>query len=114
VDLAHPDRALHPVIDWDAGFDVAAEECSAAIVTAEVADFVSFLRPHLTLEEVRALSPLVEELAHPIWAGADAVLTFAQIRAALQSSELPVALRRRLDHLLVDWRARTETRYNSL
>jgi hypothetical protein len=78
VDLAAPERAFVPQIDWEVGFSAALDMCSASIVSPDLAaDRESLVREVLPLAraEVRAL---VLRVAHRCWSGQQEVLAAFQ------------------------------------
>jgi putative phosphoesterase len=94
VDLAAPERAFVPQIDWDAGFSAALDMASASIVSPDLAaDRERLVRDVLPLApaEVRAL---VLRVAHRCWSGQQEVFTRDDLLAEVRmDTSIPADVR---------------------
>jgi putative phosphoesterase len=95
VEVAAPDRAFVPQVDWSAGFQRALEAVSASILSPPLAAQWEKIAPHvrgLTVDQRRSLLlPVVQ----PCWNGERDVVTPADLLAALQEpSDIPDTTRR--------------------
>jgi uncharacterized protein len=105
IDLAAPDAPYQPIVDWDAGFRVAANQFEQLIITPDLRDAAHTLRANLTLAEFHAIRPLVAELAHPIWESGEGQLTLAAVEdAIMNSTALSPELHARVHEALQAWR----------
>lgn len=104
VDLAAPDTAYTPQIDWDAGFVVAMNQFAKSIIAPDLVPAVRFLRAKLSKQELQMIRPLVAEIAHPIWENEGGELTLAAVEdALLNTSALPPELHARVQELWDTW-----------
>lgn len=100
VDLAAPDRAYTSSIDLTAGFRAAHERFGASLLAPDLTNYFPRLREGIATlapEHARLVWALWDRLAHRCWAGERAVISRADLLAALQASaDLPSAVRARL------------------
>jgi putative phosphoesterase len=102
VDLASPERAFVPRIDWDAGFSTALGMSSASIVSPDLtADRERLIRDVLPLApaEVRAL---VLRVAHRCWSGQQEVFTREDLLAEVRTdTSIPADVREAIESALM-------------
>lgn len=101
VDLAAPDHAFMPRIDWDAGYGAALEAVNASILSpALAADWprlASYARD-LTPEQRRSL---LLPVAYRCWNGEQDTITHADVLAALRADpSIPKAMRVEMEAVL--------------
>lgn len=83
IDLAAPDRAFEPAIDWDTGFRVALDRFSASILAPDLmARLPSFLS-QISEDDQELLRPLVLRLARRCWDGEFSVIDGALLHAEI-------------------------------
>ena len=101
VDLAAPEHAFVPQIDWDAGFSAALDMSSASIVSPDLAaDRERLVRdvPPLARAEVRAL---VLRVAHRCWSGQQEVFTRDDLLAEVRmDTSIPADVRGAIESAL--------------
>lgn len=101
VDLAAPDHAFTPRVDWDAGYKAALDTVNAPILSPALRADWERLAPHL-----RALSPeqrrsLLLPLVHRCWNDEREIITHAELLAAVQANaSVPETVRARLATIL--------------
>lgn len=83
IDLAAPETPYSPVIDWDAGFDVALAQYSRSILARELEPALHFMRANFTRDEIIAIRPYLGTKAMPIWESAEGELTLTDVEDAL-------------------------------
>lgn len=104
VDLAAPDAAYIPQIDWDDGFIVAMNQFATSIIAPDLVPAIRFLRAKLSKQELQMIRPLIAEIAHPIWENEGGELTPAAVEdALLNTSALPPELHARVQELWHAW-----------
>jgi putative phosphoesterase len=90
VDLAVPDRAYIPHIDWEAGFRAALDQYSATIVAPDLADAVARLTQQ-RFAAPEALKAAVLRVSHRCWAGEQPAITRADLLAEVRGDpEVPI------------------------
>ena len=102
VDLASPEHAFVPRIDWDAGFSAALDTYSTSIVSPDLAaDRERLVRDVLPLApaQVRAL---VLRVAHRCWSGEQEVFTRADLLAEVRTdASIPADVRAAIESALM-------------
>lgn len=84
VDLAAPERIYLPTPEWSASFQAAAAPYTASILAPELESNLAYLRTAFTnLGFEQAMIPWLR-VAHRCWAGAQSVITLADLRQAVQ------------------------------
>lgn len=78
VDLAFPDRAYVPHVDWEAKFEVALDECQATIVEEDLLKDIAELGKQ-TFSDLQALKEAILPLSHPCWTGEKQYVTRAEL-----------------------------------
>lgn len=68
-DLAEPDRAFDPAIEWEAGFKAALDRYSSSILSVELLDRLPSILSRISDEEQVRLRPIVLRLARRCWEG---------------------------------------------
>jgi putative phosphoesterase len=105
VDLAVPEQAFEPRVDWDAGFRAALDRCSESILEPGLADDVGYLEQHIRpLLPASALGELREvwrRVAQPCWSGERAAITRADLLAEVRAADLPGDVRAGIERVLV-------------
>ena len=91
VDLAVPDRAFDPAINFDAGFRANFSRFSTTILDPELAAVIPVLRAKLPPDEVESLRQLVLGLARRCWDGEFDALTMSLIIDEAEDSGLLTA-----------------------
>ncbi len=104
VDLAAPDRAYSPRVDWDAGFRAALDRVSASILSPELEAEVDRLAARvgaLPPEQARPAWQAWNRAAHRCWSGEQAVLTPGDVLAEVRRDpELSPAVRAEFEAIL--------------
>jgi uncharacterized protein len=104
VDLAAPEQAFEPQVDWAAGFRATHDRCSESILAPELLDDWAYLEEH-----VRPLVPAISRpslrvvmrhLQHSCWSGERAAITRADLLAAVRAAELPAEVRAQIEDVL--------------
>jgi putative phosphoesterase len=83
VDLAVPDRAYAPRIDWAAGFKAAAGQYQFPIVEQALTEGIAELGKQ-TYADLQALKEAVLPLCHPCWRGEKRHITRAELLGAIE------------------------------
>ncbi len=101
VDLAAPERAFTPQIEWDAGFAAALAQYSESILAPDLAavweQLAAFLRPLGPEPYYRALL----RVSHRVWAGEQAAIGRADLLAELEGeADIPAAVGERIRMIL--------------
>lgn len=93
VDLAAPDLAFEPRVDWAAGFRAALDRCSESILAPDLADDVGYLeehiRPLLPASALDELRDVWRRVSGRCWSGERAAVTRADLLAELRTADLP-------------------------
>ena len=104
VDLAAPDRAYSPLVDWDAGFRAALARVSASILSPELEAAVDRLVARvgaLPPEQTRPAWQAWNRAAHRCWSDEQAVLTPADVLAEVRrETGLSPAVRAEFERIL--------------
>ena len=100
VDLAAPDRAFVPDIDWEAGFEVALAQFQSWIVEPDLVEDVSRLSWQ-AFQDVEALKAALLPLCHRCWAGEKEHLTRSELLDAIERhADMPPGDRERIVTIL--------------
>ncbi len=100
IDLAAPDQAYDPQIDWESGFRATLERFSASILAPDLAERLILVRQRLTGHEIELLRGLILPLAHRCWQGELPAINLELARNALDAdASLPADARRRFSQL---------------
>ncbi len=78
IDLANPDRAYQPEIDWEAGVEAAVGRFQTMIVEEDLIEDINRLRKQ-TYADPEALKSAILLLCHLCWAGEKRQITRAEI-----------------------------------
>jgi putative phosphoesterase len=104
IDLAAPEQAFEPQVDWAAGFRAAHDRCSESILASDLAGDVRYLdeqiRPLLPASALGELRDLQRRVAYPCWSGERAAITRADLLAELRAADLPAEVRTRFESVL--------------
>lgn len=84
VDVAEPEAAFVPEIEWQAGFTAALNRVSGSIVAPEVADVVGGLRRG-DFADAESIWMVYRRLAHRCWAGEWETINAADLMEALRN-----------------------------
>jgi putative phosphoesterase len=85
VDLAAPDRPFRPVIDWNAGFEVALGLFQSPIVEPRLLESIRELSQQ-TYADLDALKQAILPLVRPCWTGEKLHVTGEELLGAIESS----------------------------
>jgi len=100
VDLAAPDRAFVPDIDWEAGFETALAQFQSWIVEPGLVEDVSRLSWQ-AFQDVEALKAALLPLCHRCWAGEKEHLTRSELLDAIERhADMPPGDRERIVTIL--------------
>ncbi len=100
IDLAAPDRAYDPQIDWDSGFRATLERFSASILAPDLAERLILVRQRLTGDDIELLRGLIAPLAHRCWQGELPAIDLELARRAVDADPtLPADAKRRFNQL---------------
>ena len=104
VDLAAPERAFEPQVDWAAGFRAALERCSESILAPDLAEDVGYLeehiRPLLPASALGQLRGVWRRVSQRCWSGERVAITRADLLAELRTADLPGDIRARIESVL--------------
>ncbi len=104
VDLAAPQRAFEPRVDWAAGFRAALNGCSESILAPDLADDIGYLeehiRPQLPASALGELREVWRRVSQPCWLGERAAITRADLLAELRTADLPGDVRALIEDVL--------------
>jgi len=104
VDLAAPERAFEPRVDWAAGFRAALDRCGESILAPELADDIGYLeqhiRPLLPASALGELRSVWRRVSQRCWSGERAAISRADLLAELRASDLPGDMRARIESVL--------------
>jgi hypothetical protein len=105
VDLAVPDQAFAPRVDWAAGFRAALDRCSESILAPDLADDIRYLedhiRPLLPAAALGELRDVWRRVSRRYWSGELAAVTRADLLAELCTADLPGDVRACIEDVLV-------------
>jgi len=91
VDLAVPNQAYVPNIDWEAGFEVASNKFEATIVEEDLVEDISMLRKQ-TFSDLEAMKGAILRLSHQCWAGEQQYITRSGLLNEIeQDTRIPIA-----------------------
>jgi putative phosphoesterase len=100
VDLAAPDRAYTPHIDWEAGFKAAMDQYSATIVAPDLVNAVARLTQQ-RFAAPEALRAAVLRISHRCWAGEQPAITRADLLAEVRGDpEVPIVDKAQVERIL--------------